>query len=160
MASIYGLDDYVRRWEAMIVSLLFGSPDAATAGSTKRIGAGSTLAAYPRLSATGLGVMVVVLILASVLTGFATGLPGIAFGWRFGLEITRAAVVFGILALIVTFLVRGWIGEWPRSISTSGLDYSEALEVSEAAVDLREAQAIVDRVRPILESARTGRGAE
>jgi hypothetical protein len=108
---------------------------------------------HPEGFAIALGIGAVLLFVASVGTGVAGGLPTVAFGWTFGLEVFRAAVVFAIIAVVAIVLIRGWTGEWPSNFSTSGLGYREAAEVSEAAVDLGEAQAIVDLLRPAVEAA-------
>jgi hypothetical protein len=79
----------------------------------------------------------ILLLIASISAGVSDGLPTIAFGWKFGLEIVRAAVVFAIFGVVAIILARGWIGQWPRRISTSGIDFED--EISDVKAGLEHA---------------------
>jgi hypothetical protein len=90
--------------------------------------------------------VVVGLVLATVLfvlsehAGTVTHLPTIAFGWKLELEIIRAAIAFGVVAVVLSILVRGWGGLWPYKFSTSGLDYEISQGAAELAAQLEEVQ--------------------
>jgi hypothetical protein len=80
---------------------------------------------YSRLSVAFLLIVAAVILVASLSSSSSSkDLPGIAFGWVFGLAVIRAAVVFGVVALVAMVLIRGWGGLWPQGVSTSGFEYN------------------------------------
>ena len=121
---------------------------------------GHLLTTHPKGLATALGVVALLLLGASILTGVTGSLPTAAFGWTFGLQVIRAGVIFAIVAVLAIVLIRGWTGEWPSSFSTTGLGYNEAADATQAAVDYGEAQAIVNFLRPIVDAANKQEGAD
>jgi hypothetical protein len=88
---------------------------------------------YSRLAVAMLVLVAAIILYASLNSSSTKGLPGIAFGWKFGLGIIRAAIVFGVVALVAMVLIRGWGGLWPQSVSTTGLTYGP----KEVAMQLR-----------------------
>jgi hypothetical protein len=90
----------------------------------------------------------VVLLVASMRSAHVkSGLPDVAFGWEFGLDVIRAAIVFAVVASILMVLVRGWGGIWPQRISSSGFEYEE---LHRAAFDLERER---NRMRELKEKA-------
>jgi len=86
---------------------------------------------HSRKAVAFLGIVAIVLLVASMRSAHTkSGLPEIAFGWEFGLDVIRAAIVFAVVASILMVLVRGWGGIWPQRISTSGLDYPQLTEAA------------------------------
>jgi hypothetical protein len=109
-----------------------------TTESQSRRGRHDLLEEYGPEAAFGLLVVAGVLFFLSSTTSDTVQLPGIAFGWKLGLEIIRAAIVFGVVAAIVMVLVRGFGGMWPSSLSTSGLSYEQADAIAELVEILGE----------------------
>jgi hypothetical protein len=68
-------------------------------------------------------------------------LPGIALGSPFLLHLERAVLVGAIVAALSTFVLRGWVGNFPLKISTAGVEYlaqsaaSETVGHSDLAMD-------------------------
>jgi hypothetical protein len=86
---------------------------------------------HSRKAVALLAIVAIVLLVASMRSAHAkSGLPEIAFGWEFGLDVIRAAIVFAVVASILMVLVRGWGGIWPQRISTSGIDYPQLAEAN------------------------------
>jgi hypothetical protein len=81
---------------------------------------------YSREAAFVLLVVAVLLFALSALASETVHLPAVAFGWKLGLEIIRAAFAFGIVAIVAMVVVRGFGGMWPSSFSTTGLSYEQA----------------------------------
>jgi len=106
---------------------------------------------FSREIAFGLVLLAGVLFVLSIGATETSQLPEIAFGWKLGLDILRAAIVFGALAALIMVLVRGFGGMWPSKLSTSGLDYDQ---IRRTASDLRKDLDELDRLE---RAARTTR---
>jgi len=106
---------------------------------------------HSRKAVALLAIVAIVLLVASMRSAHTqSGLPEIAFGWEFGLDVIRAGIVFAIVASILMVLVRGWGGIWPQRISTSGFDYPQ---LAEATRDLGREEARMSRLEAELEAA-------
>lgn len=114
---------------------------------------GDPLSKYGREIAFGLAVLAILLFALSALTPEAVRLPGIAFGWKLGLEIIRAGIAFAVITLVVIVLVRGSAGLWPESFTTSGFDY----RLSEEGANLTELLLKLDQLEREVRIRQTGK---
>lgn len=99
------------------------------------------LVEHSRAVVFGLCAVAVVLLALSVKSQEAIQLPSLAFGWKLGLDITRAAVVLGVVAILAMVLIRGYGGLWPYKVSTTGFDYEK---IASAATQLSDLLARLD----------------
>jgi hypothetical protein len=101
------------------------------------------LAEHPALAAIALAVLAVTLVVFSITAGVSGTLPTIAGGWKLGIEILRAAIAFGVIAILVIVLIRGWGGHWPQRISTTSIDWGSL------AVGIEERKRATDTVNEV-----------
>ncbi len=107
---------------------------------------------YSREAAVILLVVAVLLFALSALAGETVHLPSIAFGWKLGLEIVRAAFAFAIVTIVIMVVLRGFGGMWPSSFSTTGLSYEQADAVVGLAADLVE----LERLKTAAQAYKSG----
>lgn len=84
-----------------------------------------------RETAASLAFVAIVVFVASLATGVHKGLPTLAFQWKFGLVLVRAAVAYAIFVVVFIFLARGWAGSWPQRVSTTSIDWEQVAEGSD-----------------------------
>lgn len=117
--------------------------------SQKPTGRRDLLHEHHRIVAVALAILAAALLFASIEAGVSGGLPTAAFGWRLGIEVIRAAVAFGIIAVVAIVIIRGWGGLWPKSISTTSIDWEE---LSQGTTEYAQARGTVDRVSAEIEA--------
>jgi hypothetical protein len=107
------------------------------------------MAEHPAWAAIALGALAVALVVFSIKAGVSGNLPTIAGGWKLGVEILRAAIAFGVIAVLLIVLIRGWGGHWPKRISTTSIDWGD---LAEGIQERKDASDIVDEVEAELQA--------